>query len=718
MQAGGSKRGATSRSSFGYTRAAGGTPGASVSGGTGEQRSVTVFGTPPRDGYEILDDGEPTPSSATKFGDYVGSVGAAMVSVSYVILLICLTVFWASPSLITLLVVHVLILGVAMMRACSRQNGDKDKSNDVKDTLASIVYGNEVYAQGGHHRIISADVWAFHLYEKFRFFNAVHILVLLFNLAVFCTDTYNSAPPITLRLNTPSSVDHRKWGEGGFGLLGDNYIPRTMPLAQKGYYYAEEYTGNFGLDTYQNCNETHPCTETPPATVGMPCGVNGWKCYAIGVRHFTEKNTRVNGKCSSNVYQPLPTPDYEVELQVGVSVPQVFNSNVQQNIVSACDTLEPIYVQHVTGAGNVISHYRPLLDLAVGHVGDKMLCPNEYGHHIGCIGGQRQTEADYRASIRAECTKAKETHYATIANHRDRAYEASYFRIPGAGSTVDMPSGGIRHTIIIVKDTSTPTAPMKPPMFRIRPRESRVSIPFSSAGRPVARVWLGSWGDATTSQVEGSKLDTAGDFTYFDQTYGFNAPNENLAKARIPDDYRRVNFPFLIRFYLPFFFLLLCIDWYAAVTTSESYAQASPLYQALMVRVPLMFVGVAVGALWYIITQLCIIGGLFSRMQLFLEKEETSRKMCTSFLTLIAVGFGIAHLILWDPVYHNRDSLLFRPYFDDEPHQVGAPAWGWSQNLLTPFAVCLVYFEAWFYTIIHGVFVLWEIGKWVVPCRT
>lgn len=85
--------------------------------------------------------------------------------------------------------------------------------------------------------------------------------------------------------------------------LVNNHNGRTVQLAQRGYYYAEEYRGFFGMQA------TTPCTSG-----------SGWKCYAIGVRIFESMNQRETsgdaGWKDMSFYQPLPTPAYDVDVQV------------------------------------------------------------------------------------------------------------------------------------------------------------------------------------------------------------------------------------------------------------------------------------------------------------------------------------------------------------------------------------------------------------------
>ena len=49
-----------------------------------------------------------------------------------------------------------------------------------------------------------------------------------------------------------------------------------------------------------------------------------------------------------------------------------------------CTSMEPMYIQHVSGQGNVIGPYRPAMDFAWKDTPDKTVCP---GGLIGCVPG-------------------------------------------------------------------------------------------------------------------------------------------------------------------------------------------------------------------------------------------------------------------------------------------------------------------------------------------
>lgn len=135
-------------------------------------------------------------------------------------------------------------------------------------------------------------------------------------------------------------------------------------------------------------------------------------------------------------FQPLPTPAYDVDVQVAVSV-----AGPDGAIPDACATLDGVYIQNVDGQGHVLGGYRPLIPhFAWGSAADKTMCAHAEAPTIGCVGMQRQTEAEYRTSLRAHCTSVRQEH-RWDGTH----YAASYLRVPTLGEpgTVNVKSGEV-----------------------------------------------------------------------------------------------------------------------------------------------------------------------------------------------------------------------------------------------------------------------------------
>lgn len=102
--------------------------------------------------------------------------------------------------------------------------------------------------------------------------------------------------------------------------------------------------------------------------------------------------------------------------------------------VDACSTLPNIFIQHVSGQGNVIGPYRPIVDFAWNNPTNETMCPTP--SVIGCVANQRQPLAAYTASLRKFCSTMKKIHSSDGA-----PYVASYINIPGLSSHLVLPDG-------------------------------------------------------------------------------------------------------------------------------------------------------------------------------------------------------------------------------------------------------------------------------------
>jgi hypothetical protein len=200
-----------------------------------------------------------------------------------------------------------------------------------------------------------------------------------------------------------------RFGINGFqqpALPTDRSKLSLVQMAQRGFYYAEEYRGEFGA---------------PPADPNVPrvcTPASGWRCFAVGVRTFDNKENPSSNTPSGgdSWYQPLPTPGYNVDLQVAAAIDVAVTVNGSASAaVDPCTTLGEIYIQHVNGFGKPVGNFRPIMEFNGSQPRTISLCPAN-STTIGCATGQTQTAAGYIASLRAECTRIR----------KDEEYNAGY----------------------------------------------------------------------------------------------------------------------------------------------------------------------------------------------------------------------------------------------------------------------------------------------------
>ena len=216
----------------------------------------------------------------------------------YVCCLVVLTAIWSSPSLLVLTGTHVVVVlvGWFIRKRHRKINEGKNKDKGFFKDMSNI------------------DIVHFHLHrEDHVIINIVHISVVASNMLAYLMLAHNEMPPSTMLL-PETMYNHEHFGTNMYGRMGTiadrTSERRLVQLAQKGFYYAEEYTGTFG---------TAGKTCTPESS-------DGWKCYAVGVMHFLQSTpvdasrTVPRGISGSSTdlyfYQPLPTPAYKVEVQV------------------------------------------------------------------------------------------------------------------------------------------------------------------------------------------------------------------------------------------------------------------------------------------------------------------------------------------------------------------------------------------------------------------
>ena len=178
------------------------------------------------------------------------------------------------------------------------------------------------------------------------------------------------------------------------------------------------------------------------------------------------------------------------------------------------------------------------------------------------------------------------------------------------------------------------------------------------------------------------------------QRYGENAPAAGLEGTSIPKEYIRVNYTALFWLYVPFFIVPIFISWYYLVTITDLYTERPFACTALLVRLPLLLLGVYAGAVVYALAQGAIIlafvsgprptGGKGGGFLSFYEGKGSGR-MVVPFLFVASV-LNLVHFGLWMQHVNWRQSLfMFTPYMAEYAAETGgAVGAGWGSTLCMP----------------------------------
>lgn len=370
-----------------------------------------------------------------------------------------------------------------------------------------------------------------------------------------------------------------------------------------------------------------------------------------------------------------------------------------------CTSMEPMYIQHVSGQGNVIGPYRPAMDFAWKDTPDKTVCP---GGLIGCVPGaaryrlfmakhginpyrpthtgQRQSLENYTASLRSWCSENRVGHPG--------GYTSSYIRIPGGESTVDPTSGGIRHTIIILNATTH----TKPPMLRVTPKEVNSGVPLRYFVSPVGATPFPATGDATELQERESMLDPSAYTSLFiGQRYGINAPLPELQGVDLPPNYLRKNLRAHLWLYVVFFLVPIGIAWYYMSTAVYEYGTKPFVYNATFVRGPLLLLGMYVGSLFYCLAQASII---LSHTTRGAGQAGKSRLLPGGGKGFVCIGFGAmgvafnaVHITLWALFVTPKMDLVSNTLYLNEVSDGSVILRAWGSNLLAPLLLVFLLVE-------------------------
>lgn len=596
----------------------------------------------------------------------------------YMASLVILFLLWPSMSLIFLLFIHFFITG-GLLSGYFMQVEDEDTQNKWKEMSMTTRLMESL----AFHMCPTLKIWSN--------FSMAHIVILAINYWFLMTMTYQNMPPSTLAISDGMGyrANHMKFGAGGeFKKLYDATIAnqsvtnwRPMALASSGYYYAERYVGKFGANG-NLCND-------------QAYNLQKWKCYAIGVRHTLSDKT--------TVWQPMPTSAYDVDVQFAVSMASTSGADVP----AACATSLPVYVQHVSGSGEILDMFKPVpfmearaLNSTVVTQPVSQICP-EGGSTgiIGCTTNQMTNLQQYLTSFRGTCADldggVREKHDEDGSN----VYYASYMRITEDMPTVNMMDGRVANTIIAVQYPSTMTNinDAKPPVLRVSVR-SKVDQ-YTKLFTPLVRIFDGATRNDRTDpfvqQTDKTLVDSRytpqlqGGLGFTEQKYGYNAPVAALAGVNIPSDYKLENVDGSLSARNTMFLICILIVLHHFTVESTFFSSFPMGLTSFITRAPLVFVGVFMGSWLYVSAQLVHIVASFCRSGYMQYKLKKGSNTSGNMIYPVVMGFFIlsymvlifVHFILYAPLLGGNapQTVQFGPY-SQEMQNVG-----WSQATLAVF---------------------------------
>lgn len=255
------------------------------------------------------------------------------IGLLYILTLITITILWNSPSLLALTSCHIVIVLLFYLLGVGE--------NTVADRVFYFVFG-------GHEdkgSLIGLISWHMHNQHN-NWVNLLHLLVLLGNFVFFLNYVQTDMPPSSILFSDQVTRDHNLFGTTGFNTIATPTMS-MVELAPKGYYQLEEYKGKIGMNS-----------------VGNICGsTSDWKCFILGIRSPTPDGT-------GTWYQPLPSEGYDIDLQVAVGLQSVTTP-------PTCPTM---FLQQVTGQGNVMGPFRPIMEFSWGSEANNTITPTGTYH--------------------------------------------------------------------------------------------------------------------------------------------------------------------------------------------------------------------------------------------------------------------------------------------------------------------------------------------------
>lgn len=280
--------------------------------------------------------------------------------------------------------------------------------------------------------------------------------------------------------------------------------------------------------------------------------------------------------------------------------------------------------------------YKPIMDFAWDSAASNAFTPS--GTLLGALSSQRQTYPQYLTSLQTKCS-------TTRTKHDDGGvkYAANYIPIPLPvnGGPVDIPSGGVRYTIVIMTNATNA------PFIRVTPKHTNLGMPMEALFMPTT-TWF--FDDHRAPGV-----------------YGKAAPIPELLNVPFPGDYADRNYSNILLAHGLIFVVLICISWYYFITMAHGYDDKSPIYTGFFVRIPLMMLGIYCRSWIYATSQ-----GTFAMVLLSYDNSRNNREsslwsrrhpLILYFVFFFTFVFTLTHLIIWCVVIWPKANLLsFYPY--------------------------------------------------------
>lgn len=378
----------------------------------------------------------------------------------------------------------------------------------------------------------------------------------------------------------------------------------------------------------------------------------------------------------NGIYQPLPTPAYEVDILLG------FKEN---EISQRCADVEQIYVQNVNSqaTNGVVGTFRPVITPnTVNLQSSQSLCPfNGTNTGLGCTPNMFPWNyVQYKEAWQTACsTYVKDLDLP----HNNKKLKGIFLPLGGGDMTVNAKNGQVRHTILIVK-AKTPAMWLSSESAGYTPVYPLIRATLQSFDKiDSARNTLSVFSPIAQPLLGGSVIH---DRSVFNESCNvFKDTNSN--GVEIPEEYMPKNLKKWYNLVIAFFMFTIVISLYYVVVDVDLFGKMPYIVLALSIRLPSVGIAMFTGNVLYFVATLFHALSYFSKRSIYkvqseyvggassgnafdsAKKDDTKRQLSCSkwsqetlsyFFLLAAFALYMSHTVLWFMhVYHSSYYASF-----------------------------------------------------------
>jgi hypothetical protein len=590
-----------------------------------------------------------------------GSMIHILSKVVFLLSFLILVIFWPSISLIILISLHLAICCTALIIEQISPT-KKDKHPEIVQNVTHRQQNDSTakttarpVEEGGWDNLFMRLVFQFED-SHMVVVNLLYIAIFLANFNYFFSYQSSITPPLSLyNANTTylTKRDHSifAYPEKTEMSFNDDDEWRTIQLAQQGYYTAERYTGKIGKAD-KSCGDAE-------------FKIGGWRCYSIGVR------------LQDNIYQPLPTPAYKVDILLGFD-------DADSPASKICDDIDAIFFQHVnpSASQSVLDTFSPVISDAMQYTvnSDKQICPfgGSSTAGLGCSASIFPWNySSYQADWKKACTRKygqdNGVGYMEKMKNGEVEWSGVFVPVEDAEKTITTTSGFISHTIVIM--------------------HSKNNFNGQEDAAPILRVSLKGQGPGDTPQNFIGVFHPLNFPAYYSlftgtgsvkkgQSYDTHLPiytavqnkKTKLQNTWIPIEYLKIDFKAWYNAVIALFMLVIVISVYYAITDMQIFHTSPYIVVALGLRIPASAIGFFMG--FQVYAAACILQ-VFAYLHRYSKNSKSKAKVTTAwgsahefmytsfgyvFLLACAFALYLTHAIVWLPLVVKRDELVFSLY--------------------------------------------------------